>query len=108
MADTEIHPFRIEIPQADLDDLATGWPGPAGPTNSPWHQGLQTGPVPPGWQYGVPVGYVRDLVEHWQHEFDWRAREARLNGYPQFLTEIDGQNDPLRPRAARPSRTPRR
>jgi pimeloyl-ACP methyl ester carboxylesterase len=92
VADTEIRSFRIQIPQADLDDLAhrlarTRWANelPLDPS------GPQTGPVPPGWEYGVPVGYVRDLVDHWQHHYDWRAWEARLNAYPQFLTTIDGQ-----------------
>ena len=51
----------------------------------------QTGPVPPGWEYGVPVRYVKDLVDYWQHHYDWRSWEARLNGYPQFTTMIDGQ-----------------
>ena len=92
MADTEIRPFRIEIPQADLDDLAerlarTRFANELPPdTSRP-----QQGPVLPGWEYGVPVGYVRDLVEYWQHKYDWRVWEARLNQYPQFITEIDGQ-----------------
>jgi pimeloyl-ACP methyl ester carboxylesterase len=92
VADTEIRPFRIEIPQADLDDLQerlarTRFANELPPdTSRP-----QTGPVMPGWEYGVPVGYVRDLVEYWRHKYDWRAWEARLNAYPQFITEIDGQ-----------------
>jgi len=92
VADTEIRPFRIEIPQADLDDLAerlarTRFANELPPdTSRP-----QQGPVLPGWEYGVPVGYVRDLVEYWQHKYDWRVWEARLNQYPQFITEIDGQ-----------------
>ena len=92
MADTEIRPFRIEIPQADLDDLAerlarTRFANELPPdTSRP-----QQGPVLPGWEYGVPVGYVRDLVQYWQHKYDWRVWEARLNQYPQFNTEIDGQ-----------------
>ena len=80
MTDTEIRPFRIQIPQADLDDLddrlaRTRWANelPLDPSSP------QTGPVPPGWEYGVPVSYVRDLVDHWQHSYDWRAWEARLN-----------------------------
>jgi epoxide hydrolase len=89
----EIRPFRVEVPQSDLDDLAgrlaaTRWatevePDPAAP--------VQAGPVPPGWEYGVPLSYVRRLVEYWRSGFDWRAVEARLNAHPQFLTEIDGQ-----------------
>jgi epoxide hydrolase len=90
--DTHVGPFRIEIPQADLDDLAdrlarTRWADEL-PLDT---GGPQTGPIPPGWEYGVPVAYVRDLVDHWQHKYDWRAWEARLNQLPQYTTEIDGQ-----------------
>ena len=93
MPDTAIRPFRIDVPQADLDDLAerlarTRWANEL-PLDS---SGPQTGPVPPGWEYGVPVGYVKDLVDHWQHNYDWRVWEARLNQYPQFTTTIDGQH----------------
>jgi pimeloyl-ACP methyl ester carboxylesterase len=77
----EIEEFQIHIPQADLDDLAgrlarTRWPGSL-----------------PGaaWERGVPVDYLRGLAEYWQKSFDWRAAEARLNAYPQYTTEIDGQ-----------------
>jgi epoxide hydrolase len=108
VADTEIRPFRIQIPQADLDDLAdrlarTRWANELPLQTS----GPQTGPVPPGWEYGVPVGYVRDLVEHWRHHYDWRAWEARLNTYPQFLTQIDGQQIHfLHARSPEPEATP--
>ena len=77
----QIHPFRIEIPSADLDylhdRLATArWPG-------------QLPGV--GWTRGVPLGYLTELADHWRTGYDWRGQEARLNQYPQFTTEIDGQ-----------------
>ena len=77
----EIHPFKIEISEADLRDLRTRlertrWPAPL---------------AGEGWQRGVPTAYLRRLVEHWLSEFDWRAQEARLNAIPQFTTTIDGQ-----------------
>ena len=76
-----IREFRIDIPQADVDDLRhrlsrTRW-GAEVPGQ--------------GWRRGVPVDYLRDLAEYWEREFDWRAAEARLNELPQFRTEIDGQ-----------------
>lgn len=92
-ADAEIRPFRIEVPQGDLNELMdrlarTRWanelPLDAG--------GTQTGFVPPGWEYGVPVSYVRGLVERWLTAYDWREWEAKLNEIPQFTTTIDGQN----------------
>jgi pimeloyl-ACP methyl ester carboxylesterase len=77
---SEILPFRIDIPQADLDDLRyrlthTRWPArpPVG-----------------DWSRGVPLDYLKRLAEHWAG-FDWRAREAALNEIPQFTTEIEGQ-----------------
>lgn len=80
---SEIQPFHIGVPDADLDDL-----------RDRLRRTRFTGELPPGqesWEYGVPVDYVRDLVEHWRDGFDWRSVEARLNAYPQFTTEIDGQ-----------------
>lgn len=89
-----ITPFRIDIPQADLDDLhdrvdRTRWANELPPALL---ESLPTaGPIPPGWQYGVPVGYVQKLVKYWREEFDWRAQEKKLNAHPQFTTQIDGQ-----------------
>ncbi|WCH96560.1 epoxide hydrolase [Streptomyces moderatus] len=77
-----VRPFRLDIPQSDLDDLhdrldRTRWPDE----------------IPgSGWAYGVPTDYLRDLVRHWRHVYDWRAAEARLNEWPQFTTTIDGAN----------------
>jgi len=82
MADDEIHPFSLQIPQEELDDLhrrldRTRWPDEI--------EGA-------GWDYGIPLGYVRELARYWRHEFDWRAAESRLNEWPQFTTTIDGAN----------------
>ena len=79
--DTDLRPFRIEIPQADLDDLQdrlarTRLPRPA-PTDS--------------WDLGTPNSYLAETVAHWKDAFDWREHEARLNAFPQFVTDIDGQ-----------------
>ena len=76
-----IRPFRLEIPQADLDDLAERLARTRFPAPLPGD----------GWDTGVPVSYLREVVEHWRTSYDWRAQEAAINTYPQFLTEIDGQ-----------------
>jgi epoxide hydrolase len=78
---TEIKPFRIDIPQADLDDLheriaRTRWPQEI--------SGV-------GWERGIPQAYLRKLAAYWADGLDWRAQEARLNEIPQFTTDIDGQ-----------------
>ncbi|MEV5555999.1 epoxide hydrolase [Nonomuraea wenchangensis] len=75
-----ITPFRIDIPQADLDDLRERL------RRTRWARQL-----PGGWDRGVPVAHLRELAEHWAETFDWRAQEARLNAFPQFTTDIDGQ-----------------
>jgi epoxide hydrolase len=77
----EIQPFRVDIPQADLDDLRdrlarTRWPGELGGV---------------GWDRGVPLDYLRELAGYWGDGYDWRAQEARLNRLPQFTTVVDGQ-----------------
>ncbi|WP_033292145.1 epoxide hydrolase family protein [Amycolatopsis jejuensis] len=76
---TDLTPFRIDIPQSDLDDLhrrlaATRWPDPF---------------ADPQWDLGIPVEEVRDLADYWRRGFDWRAQEERINGFPQFRTTID-------------------
>jgi pimeloyl-ACP methyl ester carboxylesterase len=80
--DTRIRPFRIDIPQADLDDLR----GRLGRTR--WPDELPG----VGWDYGVGLEYVKDMVEYWRTGYDWRKQEARLNAFPQFTTTIDGQS----------------
>jgi pimeloyl-ACP methyl ester carboxylesterase len=93
----ELRPFRIEIPQADLDDLTErlnrtrfAEPAPAAAAPAPPAPGGLGLPV--GWEYGVPTDFVRRLVGYWRTGYDWRAWEAKLNAYPQFTTTIDGQN----------------
>ncbi|MCW2916859.1 MAG: putative hydrolase [Actinomycetia bacterium] len=91
----EIKPFRIEIPQADLDDLndrlaRTRWANEL--PQSEVTDGVQKGPAAPGWEYGVPLSYIENLMEHWREKYDWRDWEAKMNAFPQFTTEIDGQN----------------
>lgn len=78
---TEIRPFRVEVPQADLDDVRDRL------ERTRWAQEIEGAEA----AYGVPVERVRGWVQHWLESFDWRALEARLNAYPQFVTEIDGQ-----------------
>src|SRR5499425_1037321 len=45
-----------------------------------------------GWEYGIPVEYLRELVAYWRDQYDWRAQEARLNALAHFRTRIDGQS----------------
>ncbi|QYR21375.1 epoxide hydrolase [Paenibacillus sp. sptzw28] len=78
----EIHPYQIETSQAELDDLnlrlsLTRWPDEIPGT---------------GWNYGVPLLFVKEMADYWRTAFDWRKQEARLNEIPQFTTTLDGAN----------------
>jgi hypothetical protein len=44
-----------------------------------------------GWDYGIPLDYVRELAGYWRTGYDWRVHETRLNEFDQFTTAIDGQ-----------------
>jgi pimeloyl-ACP methyl ester carboxylesterase len=76
----DIMPFRIDIPDADIDDLRqrlrrTRWPDPEPVTD---------------WSQGIPLAYTRELCEYWLETYDWPAAQDRLNRFPQFVTAIDG------------------
>jgi epoxide hydrolase len=80
-ADVAPRPFKIAIPDDELDDLRdrigrTRWPA-ALPGE--------------GWQRGVPLGYLRGLADYWRAGYDWREHEARMNAVPQFTATINGQ-----------------
>jgi pimeloyl-ACP methyl ester carboxylesterase len=77
-----IRPFRIDVPQPDVDDL-----------HDRLHHARWPEEVPgvADWSRGMPAADLKELAEYWRTEYDWRAQEAQLNGYPQFVTEIDGQ-----------------
>ncbi|GAA0995063.1 epoxide hydrolase [Nocardiopsis tropica] len=93
----EIRPFRMEVPQEQLTDLAERLGNTRWPDEVP---GV-------GWDRGVPVGYLRELAEYWRSAYDWRACEAELNAHPQFTTVVDGQNlHFLHVRSPEPGATP--
>jgi pimeloyl-ACP methyl ester carboxylesterase len=76
----EIIPFTIDVPDAVLDDLRrrlhnTRWP---------------EAELVDDWSQGIPLSYVQEVCDYWADEYDWRAREAALNRFDQFITEIDG------------------
>jgi pimeloyl-ACP methyl ester carboxylesterase len=78
---TAITEFRIEIPQADVEDLCERL------ARTRWGGQLPGTP----WERGVPVGYLKELAEYWATKYDWRVHEAELDAHPQYVTDIDGQ-----------------
>jgi pimeloyl-ACP methyl ester carboxylesterase len=80
MMSDEIRPFQIQIPESELEDLrrrlaATRWPD-AEPVSD--------------WSQGIPLAYLQEVVAYWGEKYDWRAREAHLNSFDQFKTDVDG------------------
>lgn len=76
----KIEPFTIAVPEALLDDLARRLAGTRWPDE----------PEGAGWTYGTSLPYMRDLVDYWQHAYDWRRHEAYLNRFAHFRAEVDG------------------
>lgn len=75
-------PFRVAIPQAQLDALharlaATVWPD---------------SPVGGGWALGTDAAFMKELTAYWIDGFDWRSQEARINRSPQFKASVAGHN----------------
>lgn len=78
-ANAEIRPFNIEISDDALNDL---------------QQRLALTRLPDqlngiSWEYGSDLDYVKELLQYWQQDFDWRAQEAKLNQFDHFKTYID-------------------
>jgi pimeloyl-ACP methyl ester carboxylesterase len=76
-----IEPFEVHVDHAVLEDL---------------HLRLAHARLPDqiegtGWEYGMPMGYLGQLVEYWRDSYDWRSEEARLNEFDHYRTSIDGQ-----------------
>jgi pimeloyl-ACP methyl ester carboxylesterase len=75
-----MEPFEIDVNDLVLEDLADRLADTRFPDEID----------DAGWEYGMPVGYLRELVEYWRNGYDWRAQEARLNELQHFRTPIDG------------------
>ena len=77
---SEIRPFQVEVPDEALEDLrrrvaATNWPEKETVADQ---------------SQGVPLAMIQKLARYWGTNYDWRTCEARLNAFPQFITELDG------------------
>jgi epoxide hydrolase len=77
---TEIIPFRISVPEADLADLRRRLAG----TRWPEAETVED------WSQGTPLTYIQELCKYWSRDYDWRSSEAALNTLPQFRNRIDG------------------
>ncbi|MBD9443998.1 epoxide hydrolase family protein [Rhizobium sp. RHZ01] len=75
-----IRPFRVNVPEADLEDLRYRLA----------HTRLPEKETVSDFSQGVPLRTIKQVLRHWQTNYDWRNVEARINSYPNFITQIDG------------------
>ena len=76
----EVQPFDVHVPQDTLEDLRERL------THTRWPDEIPGS----GWDYGSNLGYVKELVDYWRNEFDWRAQEDAINSFAQFRANVDG------------------
>ena len=74
-------PFKIEIPDSVLADLEARLERTRWPDELP---GV-------GWEYGSNMDYIKELVEYWKNDFDWRKQEALINSFSHFKAPVDGR-----------------
>jgi pimeloyl-ACP methyl ester carboxylesterase len=79
-AATQIRPFRVEISDADVEDLHARILATRLPEKEPVNDTSQ----------GVQLATMRAVIDYWGTQYDLRRIEKRLNALPQFVTEIDG------------------
>src|SRR5688572_25665741 len=75
-----ISEFKCQIPQAGIDDLKLRL------QQTRWTDEIKDS----GWQYGANLSYMKELVDYWLKEFDWRETENEINHYPNYIAEIEG------------------
>ncbi|GIS78444.1 MAG: hypothetical protein CM1200mP14_00100 [Gammaproteobacteria bacterium] len=76
----EIRSFAISVPDEVLTDLNDRLERTRFPDQIPGT----------GWDYGMNREYLKELIEYWKDEFDWRDQEEKLNSFDHFKTAIDG------------------
>ncbi len=81
MASDDIRPFRVDVPEAVLDDLRDRLQRTRWPDQIPGS----------GWDYGTDLTYLQDLCDTWRTSSTGARRKTKFNRWPHFLTEIDGQ-----------------
>src|SRR5580658_10340326 len=80
MAQANVEPFRIAVPDAALADLRERLKNTRFPDEVP----------DTGWEYGANLAYLTELVSYWHDRYDWRAHERELNRFAHFKAPVDG------------------
>jgi pimeloyl-ACP methyl ester carboxylesterase len=77
---SQITPFEIKIGDDQIADLKQRL------ANTRWADKETVD----DWSQGIPLSYLKEVCNYWAKEYDWRDREAKLNRFPQFKTELNG------------------
>ena len=77
-----VQPYKVHVPDSVLQDLKDRLARTRWPDEIPGS----------GWDYGSNLDYIKELVEYWRTEFDWRAQEEAINRFAHFTTDIEGLN----------------
>ncbi len=77
-----MQPFQIHVPDEEIAELQRRLRDTRWLTEVPES----------GWLYGIDLAFTQDLAAYWADEFDWRAIESLLNGFPQFKTSLTAWN----------------
>ena len=75
-----LRPFTLRVPDEILADLRARLDRVRWPDEAPGA----------GWTHGTSLAYLKELVAYWRERYDWRAHEARLNGWRQFTAPVGG------------------
>ena len=75
-----VTPFKVEVPDATLQDLKNRLDHTRWPDEIPGS----------GWDYGTNLSYIKELVEYWRTDFDWRSQEELINSFSHFKAGVDG------------------
>jgi microsomal epoxide hydrolase len=78
---SQVAPFTLSVPDDVLQDLRqrlehVRWPDEP-PTGAPW-------------EFGTDLSYLRQMVDYWREQFDWRGQEVKLNAFPQYTASVAG------------------
>ena len=92
-----IEPFTVHVDDEVLEDLRYRLDHARLPDQAPGEP----------WTLGIPVDVMAEAIDHWRDRYDWRAREAAINAWPNFVTRAAGERVHfLHVRSPEPDATP--
>ncbi|MCY4427216.1 MAG: epoxide hydrolase [Halieaceae bacterium] len=74
-----MNPFSLHVSDAELDELRLKLK----------HARFQEDIDNDEWKYGTNGAYLKELVDYWLNEYDWREHEAKINSFDHFRETID-------------------